>query len=153
MPSFEFRLRRVLEWYQTQCRLEENRLTMCLAALNKVRDSIARLRAESLNIEREVISRPSIAGRDLASLGLYRFRVKILAAEMEQERIRCEGAVKDQTAAVQAAQRRLRLVEKLRERRLHEFLYAEDRALETLAAEAYLSKWIAAQRQAQKQPK
>ena len=42
---------------------------------------------------------------------------------------------------VQEAQRRVRLVEKLRDRRLAEYSYAEDHALENLAAEAYLAKW------------
>lgn len=142
MPNFQFRLQRVLEWYQTQCQLEENRLALCLAALDKVRESIARLQADSLRIEREVLSGSTIAAADLASLGLYRLRAKMQAADLEQDRIRGKRAVKDQMAAVRAAQRRLRLVEKLRERRLQEYLAAEDQALENLAAESYLSKWM-----------
>ena len=148
MATFQFRLQRVLEWYQTQCDVEENRLALCLAALNKVQESIARLQAESLSTERDVISGSSISGRDLASLGLYRLRARIQAAELEQERVRRSREVDAQMSVVQKAQRRLRLVEKLRDRRLSEHLYAEDRALETLAAEAYQSKWIAAKRAA-----
>jgi len=127
MPAFQFRLNRVLEWYRTQFQLEENRLAVCLAALSKAQESIVRLQVESLRIEREVISGTAISARDLSALGLCRDR-----------------ALKEQMSIVQAAQRRLRLVEKLRERRLAEHLYAEDQALESLAAEAYLSKWIAA---------
>ena len=146
MPNFQFRLSRVLDWYQTQCQLEETRLGQCLQALSQVQESIALLQAETVRIEREVIFGGSVSGHDLASLGLYRLRAKIQAAELDQERIRCEQAVHAQMAVVQAAQRRLRLVEKLRERRLAEHLYAENKALETLASEAYLSKWIAARR-------
>jgi hypothetical protein len=144
MPAFQFRLNRVLEWYRTQFQLEENRLSLCLAALSKAQESIVRLQVESLRIEREVISGSAIAARDLSALGLYRLRAKVEAAELEQERARLDHALKEQMSIVQAAQRRLRLVEKLRERRLAEHLYAEDQALESLAAEAYLSKWIAA---------
>ncbi|HTQ57527.1 MAG TPA: hypothetical protein VMI94_23820 [Bryobacteraceae bacterium] len=148
MPTFEFRLRRVLEWYQTQCRLEENRLTLCLGALSHIQERIARFRADNLRIEREVMSSALIAAHDLAALGFYRLRAKIQAAEMEHEESRRQTDVKDQMAVVRAAQRRLRLVEKLRERQLAEHLYVEDRALENLAAENYLSKWTAASRRA-----
>ena len=146
MPDFQFRLSRVLEWYQVQCREEEHRLAHCVAALAKAQKEIARLRVENLRIERETLAAGSLVAQDFWALGLYRLRAKIQAAELEQDRLRCERAWKDQTAAVQAAQRRLRMVEKLRERRLSEYRYAEDRALENLAAEAYLSKWAAEKR-------
>ncbi|HVN05698.1 MAG TPA: hypothetical protein VMT86_14850 [Bryobacteraceae bacterium] len=146
MATFQFRLERVLEWYRTQLQVEENRLAGCLAALNRVQERIARLEAECLSVEREVIASASLTARDLAALGLYRLQSRKQAALMEEERARRESAQREQTNAVQRAQRRVRLVEKLRERRLSEHLYTEDRALETLAAEAYLSKWITAKR-------
>jgi len=146
MATFQFRLERVLEWYRTQLQLEENRLAVCLAALNRVEERIARLQAERLGVEREVIASAKLAARDLTALGLYRLQAKKQTAVMEEERTRRERARREQTAAVQRAQRRVRLVEKLRERRLSEHLYIENRALETLASEAYLSKWIAERR-------
>ena len=144
MPTFQFRLERVLEWYESVCRLEENRLATRLAELERTRDEIARLEAELLSTERGAIAARSIPAADLVALGLYRLRAKRQALELEEERARRESAAKDQRARVQAAQRRVRLVGKLRERRLAEHLYAEDRALENLAAEAYLNKWVSA---------
>ena len=146
MSTFQFRLERVLEWYRTQLQLEENGLAVCLAALHRVQERIARFEAERLSVERDVLSGGCLLARDLASLGFYRLRAKQESAAMEAERVRRERALRDQRAAVQAAQRRVRLVEKLRDRRLSEHRYTEDRALENLAAEAYLSKWNAAQR-------
>ena len=148
MSTFQFRLDRVLEWYRTQLQLEESRLAACLAALSLVQERIARLQAERLSVERDAISGSSILGCDLASLGFYRLCAKNDAAGMDEERVRRERTLCDQRAAVLAAQRRVRLVEKLRDRRLSEHRFAEDRALETLAAESYLSKWIAAKRTA-----
>lgn len=146
MAKFHFRLGRVLEWYRTQCRLEENRLALCLIALNQVQENIARLKAESLAIEREVISGGALSGRDLAALGYYRLRIGLRTAELEADHLRCRREVDQQVSVVQTIQRRLRLVEKLRERRLTEYLQAEDRELEAVAAESYLSKWTAARR-------
>jgi hypothetical protein len=144
MSTFKFRLDRVLEWYRTQLQLEESRLGACLAALHMVEERMARLQAERMSVERDAISSGSILARDLAALGFYRLRATKEAAGLSEERVRGERTLRDQRAAVQAAQRRVRLVEKLRDRRLSEHRYAEDQALENLAAEAYLSKWIAA---------
>lgn len=131
----------MLEWYRTQLQLEENRLSTCLAALHLAEERLAHLQAEHLSVEREMLSGVAIIARDLASLGLYRLRVKREAAAMEEERVHRGRALREQTAVVQEAQRRVRLVEKLRDRRLAEYSYAEDHALENLAAEAYLAKW------------
>jgi hypothetical protein len=48
--------------------------------------------------------------------------------------------VEAQCLKLRAAERRLRLVEKLRERRLSEYTYAESRELEELASGAFFSK-------------
>jgi len=146
MAAFQFRLDRVLEWYRTQLHIEQSRLGLCLAALNLVKERIARLQAERLAIERQVISGSTILAADLASLGCYRVRTKTHAAQMEEERVGQERALDEQRAAALSAQRRVRLVEKLRDRRLAEYCQAEDRALENLIAEAYLAKWMAAKR-------
>ncbi|HUI55971.1 MAG TPA: hypothetical protein VLY04_13440 [Bryobacteraceae bacterium] len=143
MKAFRFRLDRVLDWYQRQCELEERRFADCLAALAEARKSIARLQAERLAIERDVVSRASIPARDFVALGLYRLRAKKQEIELNEERGRREAAVEAQRKILQAAQRRLRLVEKLKDRRFAEWTYAESRELETLAADAYFSKWSA----------
>jgi flagellar export protein FliJ len=143
MSTFQFRLDRVLDWYRAQLRLEESRLATCLAAVQTVAERMARLQAERLSVEREAISSSTILARDLAALGFYRLRAAKEAAALSEERVRLERTLRDQRAAVLAAQRRVRLVEKLRDRRLSDHRYAENQALENLAAEAYLSKWIA----------
>src|SRR5581483_1996355 len=138
MSTFQFRLERVLEWYRTQLQMEASRLIACRAALNLVEDRIASLRAERIGVERKVISAASILARDLVSLGPYRVRTTREATEMEQELARREYALRYQSTVTQAAQRRVRLLEKLRDRRSSEHRYMEDRALEIVAAEAYL---------------
>jgi hypothetical protein len=51
--------------------------------------------------------------------------------------------VQAQSVKLQAAERRVRLLEKLRERRVAEYTYAETRELEELASDAYFAKWAA----------
>lgn len=141
MQAFHFRLEKVLDWYRRQHELEERRFAACLAALAETQRAIAALQAERLEVEREVLSRTSIAARELAALVFYRLRVKKRELELNETRTRCEAGVREQRARLQAAERRVRLVEKLRERRLSDHDYAEARELEELAADAYFSKW------------
>jgi flagellar export protein FliJ len=143
MQTFRFRLARVLEWYTRQYELEERCLTACLAALADAKAAIASLLAEHLSVEREMLSRKSIPANEFAALGLYRLGVKKRGVELDGVRERCQADVEAQRLKLRAAERRLRLVEKLRERRLAEYTYAESRELEELASDAFFSKWAA----------
>lgn len=143
MQTFRFRLAKVLEWYTRQYELEERRMTVCLAALADVKTAIAALLAERLSVERDVISRISIPAREFAALGLYRLGAKKRELDLNVARERCETEVEAQRLKLQAAERRVRLIEKLRERRVAEYVYAETRELEELASDAFFAKWAA----------
>ena len=140
MQSFRFRLDRVLTWYRKKCRIEENRLAERLEEMRILDARIARFQAERLAIERELLAHLEIPAADFASLGRYRLRAQDRELEFAQERGRVEAVLTEQRARVQQAQRRVKLVEKLRERRAAEYAVLADRELETLAAEAYLAQ-------------
>jgi hypothetical protein len=145
MQTFRFRLDRVLSWYARQVQLEENQLAVCLGILAESHKAIAHLQAERVNVDRDMVSRQTIPSREFVALGLYRLRAKQREAELNLEREQREIAVREQRVKVQAAQRRLRLLEKLRERRMTEYVYAATRELEDIAADAYFAKWAAQQ--------
>ena len=142
MQGFRFRMDHVLEWYRKQREIEEQKLAECIGALSKVEESIARFRAERLTVERDLVTRSELSACDLVSLGLYRMRARKQELELNLDRERKESGVRQQRAEWQAAQRRVRLLEKLRGRRLAEHEYLEQRELENLAADAYLAKWV-----------
>ena len=141
MRSFQFRLDRVLDWYHNQYHVEQARLAEAMAALDNARQNLTRFHAECLAVERDIVGRREIPGRDFPALGLFRLRAKKTEVELAQALEVRETAVRDQMQRVQDAQRRLRLLEKLRERRLTEHQYLENKELEDLAAEAFLAKW------------
>lgn len=143
MQTFRFRLEKVLEWYTRLYELEERRLTVCLSALAEAKSSIASLLAECLSVERDMLSRTTILARDFAALGRYRVGAKKRELELNSVRERCEAEVEAQRLRLQAAERRVRLIEKLRERRVAEYAYAETRELEELASDAFFAKWAA----------
>ena len=141
MQRFQFRLDRVLEWRRKECRMEENRLADCLDLVRTAGRKIAQLQADRAAVERELLERSAIPAEDFLNLGCYRLRAdkeKIEAAEERRQRLL---AAAEQRTRVQRTRQRVRLLEKMRDRRLEEHMAAAGRELENLAAEAYLARW------------
>ncbi|MGA1996997.1 MAG: hypothetical protein ABSH45_14575 [Bryobacteraceae bacterium] len=141
MRSFQFRLRRVLDWYRKKQQIEETRLAACRNTLTAVEEKIARLTAERVSNDRELLSRSAVPAVDFLNLSRYRLRAQRLEAEYTEERQRCESACREQMERVQKAQRQVKLLEKMKERRLEEYTYFSNRELENLAAEGFLATW------------
>ncbi len=140
MQAFRFRLDKVLDWYTRQYQLEEARFAVCLAALVEARKAIAALHAERLAVEQDMLSRHQFPAREFAALGLYRLRAGVREVALEEDRGRAEA---EQRLKVQAAQRRVRLLEKLKARKLADHTYEETRELELLAADSFFAKYAA----------
>jgi hypothetical protein len=141
MQRFQFRLDRVLEWRRKQCQMEEKRLADCLVLAQAAKRKMAQLQAERASVERELLERSAIPAADFVNLGRYRLRAdkeEIQAAEERRQRLLSAA---EQRTRVQRARQRVRLLEKMRDRRLEEHTAAASRELENLAAEAYLSRW------------
>ena len=100
MQAFRFRLEKVLEWHTRQYEQEEQRLTVCLAALAEAKMAIAALLAERLTIERDMLALSAIPARDLAALSLYRLGAKKREIELNATRDRREAEAADDDARV-----------------------------------------------------
>jgi len=151
MP-FRFRLERVLEWERKKLDHEKRLTAECQEQLAKVREAIARLHAEHLMIEREWLDRKVVSGSDAASLGRYRVGVRKAERTLFTEQERRERDLHQQTAKMLEAQRKLRVVENLRGRKLREYTYVLDRELEQMATESHLAVWGARNAQARSLP-
>jgi hypothetical protein len=137
MATFQFRLARVLEWYQKRTRLEEDRIRVLLADLERMTAGIANIRASREAVEKSLLNEGSMQAADFLALSGYRQRSRREEGALEQTRTRTEGVLVEQRARVKALRTRVRLLEKLRERRIAEFRLAEDHELEELAADSF----------------
>jgi flagellar export protein FliJ len=146
VQRFQFRLERVLEWRRKKCRMEENRLTACLGLVHATERKIEQLRAERTSIDRELLARSAIPAADLLNLGHYRLRADREESELAEERRQRLRSASEQRARVQQAQRNVKLLEKMRERRLEEHTVLAGRELEQAAAEGYLARWSQSRR-------
>ncbi|MGD1070245.1 MAG: hypothetical protein ABSB15_08900 [Bryobacteraceae bacterium] len=141
MAPFHFPLARVLDWYRTQCRLEEERLRLCADAAAHAVTEMERHRRDSLALQMEVISSPRIQAAELAAVASFRHRTKQLDLRLRQKCQETGQALERQHGIALTAQRRLRLIEKLRDRRLSEYQYEAARELDALASETYLASF------------
>lgn len=141
MRSFHFPLEGVLGLRRTQLEIEEaayQRFLGEVAALDRTRAEL-----EALGIQAEVQVRQwrPLSGTDLAALAAFRGALQSKQRSIAACRVEAAKRAAAQLAAMLAAQRRCRLLERLRERRLAEWRHEADREIETLAAESYLARW------------
>jgi flagellar export protein FliJ len=137
MPRFHFRLNRVLDWYRERCKMEENRMRLASAAVVEARDQTVRIGDARRAVESELLGSPALSAPDLIALESYRVRARREELRWRDELARREGALEQQLHALLAARRRVRLLEKLKERRLAEHALTVDRELEELSAESF----------------
>jgi len=138
---FHFPLAKVRDFRQRQLEIEEAKLE----ALHAERQALA---AESAHLEREteqtrlsLMVTGVVEAQELVACDRYLRQLsagkKRLSARLEDWQARAD---KQQQAIVEA-RRRVRLLEKLEERKLREWQAGADREQENLASELYLAKW------------
>lgn len=142
MKNFRFRLQRVLEWQEKVCHLEHENLRRCRADVSATEEKLAQLDAQSIVIEQEFLQNRTIAPADLKALAEYRRRTAGDRNALGRERERQLGLVAQQREKFVSEQRRLHIIEKLRERALREHTLAADREVEALSLESYLATWV-----------
>jgi hypothetical protein len=141
MNAFRFRLEKVLEWRRTRLELEEANYRRHVAILAELDRQCAQLEAAAEAAERQVRAWNPVAGRELDALGTFRLHMRRRETEMAIPRTEARRRVAAQQAVMLEARRRLRLLERLKDRRLAEWTAARDKELEDAAAEGYLARW------------
>ena len=141
MNAFRFPLQKVLDWRRAQLEMEELRFRQQTAKLAGLDLASAQVTAAGNTAERQVRVWNPVAGGELSALGSFRLHVKLKETELAVSRAECRRELGRREKVMLEARRRLRLLERLRERRLAEWRGARDKELEDLASEAYLAKW------------
>ena len=141
MGPFRFRLARVLDWRNEQCKSEQNRLSALYAVMAQKKTQLDQLLETQLATERRLLAAPSIAAGELQALGESRRSARARELRLRDEIRRCETDIRQQVELVKAAQLKVHLLEKLQSRRLAEHTYAVNRELEELAADTFLAKF------------
>jgi flagellar export protein FliJ len=141
MSSFGFRLDRVLSLRRTQLALEETELARLLWELNRLEAALRDLHSrESAETEALQVSR-LLRGVDLAGIAGARKWVVLERKRLQISLADCRGRIELKKASLIEAHRKVRLLERLKERRLAAWTHEQNRAIEELAAESALGSW------------
>jgi flagellar protein FliJ len=141
MRAFRFPLQKALDLRARQLELEEAKLQQAAAALavvDRERESLLKGRADA---EALVRAGKAVAGEVLAALGAFRLYSDTEAKRIAQRRLQSENALEEQRKVMLEARRKLRLLEKLKERRYAEWSAVAAKELEEMASESYLARW------------
>jgi len=139
--SFRFPLQKVLDWRRTELDLAEARFRQEVEALANLDRLRAQMEAAENAAEQQVRSWNPVAAGELEALGSFRVHMKSRLAGLEKPRGECLARLAERRQQMLEARRRLRLLERLKQRRLAEWTVARDHELEEVASESYLAQW------------
>lgn len=141
MSTFRFPLQRVLSWRETELSIEEAGLERLRAEQRALRSELEELTSnEEKELELIQFAR-SLRGGDLASIAGTRKWVAQERQRLQSQIAECIRNIEVKTAALMEARRKVRLLERLKERRRVSWVQDENRALEDLASDSALGSW------------
>jgi flagellar biosynthesis chaperone FliJ len=141
MSRFQFPLQRVLSWRESQLSIEEADLERLRFELTTVEDALRELESrEAKEVELIQCARSLKAG-ELASIANARKWVVLERKRLQSRIADCLRGIELKTAALMEARRKVRLMERLKERRHASWTREENRALEDLAGESAIASW------------
>lgn len=143
MKRFHFPLETVLRWRETAVEQEEVKLQRLFTERQRIIRTIEETRASGVAAEQSIRGRGEIVSTDLRSLAAFRLHIEERLRTLAQRLSDLAPLIEQQRRAVLEAERRFRLMVKLRERRQAEWRYEADRENEAFSQEAFLGRWSA----------
>jgi flagellar export protein FliJ len=141
MTSFRFRLQRVLDFRQMQFQVAESECQRAAAKLHQIQAQQAALASQKSATRKLFAGLAEVDARDLAALpNWYRWTEAVRDQLARLERTAAQEVQKQREALVEA-QRKVRLLEKLRDNRKAQWQADFDRELEELAADSTNSRY------------
>lgn len=141
MKRFHFPLDRVLQFRQTQARIEAQKLALLKVQLGKMEQVQKQMWSDLAEAQSSLAAEREVTGDDLMALGRYRHATRLQSAELDRRRNQQRALIKEQAEQAALRGREAKLLEKLRERRLAGWQRDFNRELQSDAEDAYISKW------------
>jgi flagellar export protein FliJ len=142
MKKFSFPLDRVLHWRRLECERERAKLEGLIDERKQIEARIATLEGQRQTTTREFASARCITGAEVATLVHWQAQTRRILEQFTAERARASERIQQQEKAIRDAEGRVKLLERLREKRHDMWKVDLAREDEALAAEAYLGRCI-----------
>ena len=130
MKKFEFRLDAVLRFYEVQLELEKTKLSRMLAEEQEILNIISK-RAKEVRQQNEAIRELiELRSSDLRSLSSYNLSAQAQNIAFQEKLTRVRRAIDVQRQSVLRAERKTKLLVKLRDRKRFEWQHNTERRME-----------------------
>src|SRR5579883_428590 len=126
MIAFHFPLERVLSWRRTQFEIEQTKYRHALAAVAELDRERQALEVSRTRAELQVRAERLVDGTDLAALGRFRRAVQSRELRVAERRVEAARTAEAQLQRMLEAQRRCRVLERLKDRRLAKWRAASE---------------------------
>jgi hypothetical protein len=138
MKKFEFRLDSALRWRDTQLQIERGKLSALLAEEAKLKASLDTLGSERRSAL-QCLAQEQLFSLDLRSLSSYLVGAETRATLLQNQIRKGRQLVAEQQERVVHAERNVKLLLKLRQKRQLEWKAGLEREIEANAEEAWLA--------------
>jgi hypothetical protein len=138
MKKFEFRLDSALRWRDTQLQVERGKLSALLAEEAKLKDSLETLGSERRSAL-QCLAKEQLFSLDLRSLSSYLVGAETRATILQNQIRKGKQLVLEQQERVVQAERNVKLLVKLRQKRQLDWKAGLEREIEANAEEAWLA--------------
>lgn len=145
MKRFEFSLGRVLDLRRQQASVEQARLQALLGTVNQL-IALKRSLITQLDGERTSLKESASTGEDLRVFVEYDRHIRARCNRIDRDVQLVQRQVQEQQIKTRNADRQVKLLENLKDKKLTEWTRLHDKELEELAADSYMARMSAEQR-------
>lgn len=139
MKRFQFRLERVLHWYETQVSLEEQKLRKLVQLSEQLQMRIRHIEAQALAARADVMHYADMHGCDLQNLSAFQGGVDVEKTKLRAQYDECRARIEVQRGVLLEARLKRESLLRLKQRRLDQWTREQDREEENLALENFLA--------------
>jgi flagellar export protein FliJ len=140
VKKFHFPLERVREWREKQVSFEEAALERLNAERAAIEERAAELDRERESNESAVLNAVCVDALSLRALDEYRRFARYRAASLVREGSACDGRIAVQRARIMEARRKVRLLDKLRDKKRRLWMVELEKEVDEQAAESYRAR-------------
>jgi hypothetical protein len=141
VKSFRFPLDRALHIRRAQLEIEQAKLQRLVRDREQLESQAQDIRNESSATRKALTTQSLFAAGEIATMPDYQRGAKLRLHKLEQQKNALIGKAQEQRRVTIEAERKVKLLEKLRSKRLGEWQTGMNNEQENFAADAYLARW------------
>lgn len=144
MKAFEFRLERVAEYRREQADLARNELERMTSMMDRLAAEGDEVQQRAVEMRTNTMRRADLNGQDLTALSSYEDHAARILRQIDAKKTELAKHIDKQRSVVREAERNVKLLDRLRDRKFQEWRAESDRELDALAADSHLARLAAA---------